>query len=118
MTRSSIEECAGAIRAQYVAASKTEKGRMLGELCWATGRHPKSAMRLLRRKKRPAVGEKRRRPRRYGAAAKAALVVAWETLGRTVWEAVTAVPGGGGMWSFTENCSWMTSPCAVERGEQ
>lgn len=82
MTRSSIEEYAAAIREAYLAASKEEKGRMLAEFCRATGYHPKSAVRLLRRKKRAAVTEKRGRPRRYGAAMKAALVVAWETLGR------------------------------------
>lgn len=82
MTRSSIEEYAGAIREAYPGASKEEKGRMLVEFCRATGYHPKSAVRLLRRKKRAAASEKRGRPRRYGAAVKAALVVAWETLGR------------------------------------
>ena len=58
MTRSSIEKYAAAIREAYVAASKEEKGWMLGEFCRATGYHPKSAVRLLRREKR-AVNEKR-----------------------------------------------------------
>lgn len=82
VTRDSIEEYAAAIRERYRMASKEEKGRLLEAFCEATGYHRKAAIRLLGRKRDGPAKERRGRPVRYGPAVKAALVVAWEVLGR------------------------------------
>jgi hypothetical protein len=74
----SVREYAASLRPHYRIAARREKGRLLSEFCRITGRHRKSAVRLLRR--RPRAGIPRAgRPRRYGSTIVALL--------RTVWEA-------------------------------
>ena len=77
MTRRSILEYAGAIRARYIRAQKSEKARILDEFVQATGLHRKSAIRLLNREE--AKGSKKRgRPKLYGTEVVVVLKVAWE----------------------------------------
>jgi len=74
----SVHEYAASLCPHYRTASRREKGRLLTEFCRITGRHRKSAVRLLRRRPRarpPRTG----RPRHYGPEIVALL--------RTVWEA-------------------------------
>lgn len=65
MSPQSIREYIASLRPHYLAASRAEKARLLTEFCRLTGRHRKSAIRLLRqppRPPRPRPG----RPPRYG----------------------------------------------------
>ncbi len=73
----SVHEYAASLRPHYRIASRREKGRLLSEFCRITGRHRKSAVRLLRR--RPRAGAPRSgRPRRYGPEIVALLRSVWE----------------------------------------
>ncbi len=74
----SVQEYAASLRPHYVTASRPEKSRALSEFCRVTGRHRKTAIRLLRRSPQPR-SSRAGRPRRYGAEVTALL--------RTVWEA-------------------------------
>ena len=82
MTRGSIQEYTKAVRERYLRASKKEKGRILDEFVNVTGYHRKSAIRLLRRKRRGIPWRRRGRPRQYGSGAVEALKVAWEATDR------------------------------------
>lgn len=73
----SVHEYAASLRPHYRIASRREKGRLLTEFCRITGRHRKSAVRLLRR--RPRAGTPRSgRPRSYGPEIIALLRPVWE----------------------------------------
>jgi hypothetical protein len=74
----SVHEYAVSLRPRYLIASRMEKGRVLTEFCRVTGRHRKSAVRLLRQTPR-AAPPRSGRPRCYSPE-----VI---TLLRTVWEA-------------------------------
>ncbi|HYM92044.1 MAG TPA: transposase family protein, partial [bacterium] len=74
----SVHEYAAALGPRYHIASRTEKKRLLTEFCRVTGRHRKSAIRLLRRRAGSAT-PRPGRPRCYGPEVVALL--------RTVWEA-------------------------------
>ena len=81
VTREAVGEYARAVSPRYLAASKREKGVILDEFCKSTGRHRKSAVRLLRqppRARRTGLG----RPRQYGSAVVAALRQVWEVSDR------------------------------------
>jgi hypothetical protein len=67
VTREAILEYARAVSPRYLAASKREKGVILDEFCKTTGRHRKSAVRLLCKPPR-AVRSGLGRPRSYGLA--------------------------------------------------
>lgn len=82
MTRGSIREYVEAIRGRYLMASKTGKGKILDEFTAVTGCHRKTAIRLLLRKNKHDVTEKRGHPRRYGPDVVEALRVAWEATDR------------------------------------
>lgn len=82
MTRGSIREYVGAVRGRYLMASKTGKGKILDEFAEVTGCHRKTAIRLLLRKNKHDVTEKRGHPRRYSPAVIEALRVAWEATDR------------------------------------
>lgn len=73
----SVHEYAASLRPRYLLASRTEKGRLLTEFCRVTGRHRKSAIRLLRRRPRPSP-PRPGRPRRYGPTVIAVLRSVWE----------------------------------------
>jgi len=60
MSPQSIREYIASLRPHYLAASRAEKARLLTEFCRLTGRHRKSAIRLLRQPPRPP------RPRQAG----------------------------------------------------
>ncbi len=77
LTLASILEYAAAVRSRYLRGSVREKKAILDEFCKATGRHRKSAIRLLHRG-RTVAGKRRGRPRQYGAEFALALKVAWE----------------------------------------
>lgn len=66
MTERARQEYAEVMRTRYVAADRSERGRLLDEFCRTTGCHRKAAIRCLRRRARPA-GPRPGRPRRYGA---------------------------------------------------
>ena len=80
MRRQSVHEYVTAIRADYLRASKREKGQMLKEAGRATGYHRKSLVRLLRRPS--AARGRQRRPRQYGLEVARALKQAWEAADR------------------------------------
>ena len=77
MTRRSIVEYAGAVRHRYRMGGREVKAKILDEFVEATGLHRKSAIRLLNRDEAKR-GNKRGRPRLYGADVVAALKVSWE----------------------------------------
>lgn len=80
LTRRSIWEYVGAVRARYMKASKKEKGAILMEFCQNTGYHRKSAIRLLRHPPGP-LPSRRGRPRQYGSEVAKALGQVWEAGG-------------------------------------
>ena len=81
MTRAAVLEYARAVSPRYLAASKREKGVILDEFCKTTGRHRKSAVRLLGNPPRAVPGGLGR-PREYGLAVVAALRQVWEVSDR------------------------------------
>jgi len=82
MTRGSIQEYTEAVRERYLGGSKKEKGKILDEFTKVTGRHRKTAIRLLRRGNQARANKKRGRPRQYGTAVAGALRVTWEATDR------------------------------------
>jgi len=82
MTRASIVEYVEAVRVRYFGGTKKEKGKILDEFTKVTGCHRKAAIRLIRRDNQPRTGNRRGRPRQYGAAVVGALRVAWEATDR------------------------------------
>ena len=83
MRRSSVEEYAGLMRARYIKASRSEKGRLLDEFTEVTGYHRKSAIRLLGGPRGAKVAKKKiGRPRSYDDRVVAALHRVWTVEGR------------------------------------
>ncbi len=82
MTKSSIREYVEAVRERYLLASKAEKRKILDEFTKVTGRHRKSAIRLIRRSARAQAGKKTGRPRQYKGAVVEALRLTWEATDR------------------------------------
>jgi hypothetical protein len=80
----SVREYATSLQPHYLTASRTKKANLLTEFCRVTGRHRKSAIRLLRRRLRPAP-PRPGRPRRYGPGVLALL--------RSVWQASDSLCG-------------------------
>src|ERR1700722_2185343 len=76
-------EVVSAVAERYRSARRTEKGRILDELCATTGWHRKHAVRALRRHETPnGIYAPRARRRRYGAIIKDALTALWEASDR------------------------------------
>jgi hypothetical protein len=76
-------EVVSAVAERYRSAGRTEKGRILDELCATTGWHRKHAVRALRHHGTPdGVYVPRERRRRYGAIIKDALTALWEASDR------------------------------------
>jgi hypothetical protein len=76
-------EVVSAVAERYRSAKRTEKGRILDELCATTGWHRKHAVRALRQHETPnEIQAPRRRRRRYGATIKDALTALWEASDR------------------------------------
>jgi hypothetical protein len=76
-------EVVSAVAERYRSARRTEKGRILDELCATTGWHRKHAVRALRRHETPSrIYAPRARRRRYGAIIKDALTALWEASDR------------------------------------
>jgi transposase InsO family protein len=74
-------EYARSASARYLAASRAQKGMILDEFCQTTGRHRKSAVRLLRHP--PAARPKKvGRPRKYGPEVGEDLKRLWEASGQ------------------------------------
>lgn len=73
----SVHEYAASLHPRYLLASRPEKSRLLTEFCRVTGRHRKSAVRLLRRPPR-AAPSRSGRPRCYGPEVLALLRAVWE----------------------------------------
>lgn len=82
MTRGSIREYTEAVRWRYLQSSKMDKGKILDEFTKVTGRHRKTAIRLLHRGNQTRTNKKRGRPRQYSATVVGALRVAWEATDR------------------------------------
>jgi hypothetical protein len=76
-------EVVSAVAERYRSARRTEKARILDELCATTGWHRKHAVRALRRHETPnGIYAPRARRRRYGAIIKDALTALWEASDR------------------------------------
>jgi hypothetical protein len=76
-------EVVSAVAERYRSAKRTEKGRILDELCATTGWHRKHAVRALRRHETPdGIHASRERRRRYGATIKGALTAPREASDR------------------------------------
>src|SRR5580658_7726358 len=86
VSKSARKEIVEALRKRYEQASKTEKGKILGEFAAVTGFHRKHAIRILNSagpehvKKRTENAMQNQRV--YGEAVKAALIVLWEAADR------------------------------------
>jgi Integrase core domain len=76
-------EVVSAVAERYRSARRTDKGRILDELCATTGWHRKHAVRALRQRETPnGIQATRERRRRYGATIKDALTALWEASDR------------------------------------
>src|SRR3984957_17826879 len=78
-------EVVSAVAERYRSTRRTEKGRILDELCATTGWHRKHAVRALRQHEtvpQGAITAPRRRSRRYGPTIKDALTALWEASDR------------------------------------
>ncbi len=78
-------EVVSAVTERYRSAKRSEKGRILDELCATTGWHRKHAVRALRQHETVTsyeVGSPRERRRRYDATTKDALTALWEASDR------------------------------------
>ena len=77
-------EVVSAVAERYRSARRTEKGRILDELCATTGWHRKHAVRALAAATETPNGIQapRERRRRYGAIIKDALTALWEASDR------------------------------------
>lgn len=76
-------EVVSAVAERYWSTRRTEKGRILDELCATTGWHRKHAVRTLRQHETPnGIQAPRERRRRYGATIKDALTALWEASDR------------------------------------
>jgi Integrase core domain len=76
-------ELVSAVAERYRSARRTDKERILDELCATTGWHRKHAVRVLRQPETPnGIHAPRERRRRYGAIIKDALTALWEASDR------------------------------------
>ena len=78
-------EVLAAVADRYRSGTRSEKGRILDELCATVGWHRKHAVRALRQHEMVGPGEveaPRERRRRYGATIKDALTALWEASDR------------------------------------
>jgi hypothetical protein len=77
-------EVLGAVYERYLSAGRTQKGRILDELCALTGWHRKHAVRALRRygAAKPGEAGKRTSRRRYDATIEDAVRAVWEASDR------------------------------------
>ncbi len=78
---SARREVMAAVAERYRLAGRTDKGRILDELCKVAGWHRKHAVRVLSARQ-PSVSAARRRKPTYGATIKDALVALWEASDR------------------------------------
>jgi len=78
MTQQSIKEYAEVMRCRYLRAHRKEKGHLLNEFVEVTGYHRKSAIRLLKGRKKMPSRHRRGRPRKYSLEAALALKTLWE----------------------------------------
>jgi hypothetical protein len=67
-----------AVVERYRAAGRSEKGRILDELCSVTGSHPKHATRVLSPSEKSVSAQQRQRHRTYGPSIQDALIALWE----------------------------------------
>jgi hypothetical protein len=81
ISMSARRELVAAIIGRYRSSSRSEKGRILNELCAVTGWHRKHAVRALSRDRCEAKPP-RARSRRYGEPVRDALVALWEASDR------------------------------------
>jgi transposase InsO family protein len=93
MTPKSVGEYAEALRPEYLAGNRREKGRILTEFCKITGYHRDSAIRLLRHPPKEAEAKRRGRPRIYGVAVREALRQVWEAGDRASGKLLVGVVG-------------------------
>src|ERR1700722_8612444 len=83
ISMSARREVVSAVAERYRSAKRTDKGRILKELCATTGWHRKNAVRVLRRHETPGgIRAARESRRRYGAIIKDALTALWEASDR------------------------------------
>ncbi|MGC2086322.1 MAG: transposase, partial [Bradyrhizobium sp.] len=75
-------EVLSAVMERYRSAKRSEKGRILDELCATTGWHRKHAVRALRRRAKVVANAPRQRKRRYDATIKDAMTALWEASDR------------------------------------
>src|ERR1700730_7045743 len=81
-----------AVAERYRSTRRTEKGRILDELCRTTGWHRKHAVRALRQHETPnGIEAPRERRRRYGATIKDALTALWEASDRVCGKRLKAM---------------------------
>jgi len=78
MTRGSILEYIRAVQGRYIAAAKSDKGKILDEFARVTGYHRKSAIRVLNRQSYIKQTGKRGRPRQYKSMTASELKYLWE----------------------------------------
>ena len=82
MKESSVKDYAEVMGSRYRKAGKREKGHLLDEFTTVTGRHRKSAIRLLSDRGRSRGPGRTGRPRRYGSEVVLALRRVWEVSDR------------------------------------
>src|SRR6202790_5503114 len=85
ISMSARREVMSAVAERYWSAKRTEKGRILDELCATMGWHRKHAVRVLRQHETimpNGIQAPRERKRVYGAAIKDALTALWEASDR------------------------------------
>ncbi len=82
MNRKSIQDYIARQQDRYVAANRSEKGRILDEVVIVTGCHRKSAVRLLTGRSRPTRGGRVGRPVEYDSRVADAALVVHEAAGR------------------------------------
>jgi hypothetical protein len=82
MTHTARAELTRVVRRRYLAATGTEKRKILDEFIAVTGYHNKSAIRALNTEPVVKRRQTRARPSLYDEAARAALIVMWEASNR------------------------------------
>jgi hypothetical protein len=91
-TRGRIGGC-GALR----AGDRSEKGRILDELCSVTGWHRKHAIRVLSPSEKSGLAQQRQRHRTYGPSIRDALIALWKASDRLCGKRlVVMIPTLGG----------------------
>ena len=89
MTVDERRKCLKRMQGRYLAASREERGRLLGELAELTGLHRKSVVRLMKGPTLERRARRQQRGREYGAAVDDALRVIWESLDYVCAERLT-----------------------------